>query len=205
MLSSVSIVDKELKNQNFNKRDSPIMTSQLMGGSIKETPTMSEQFALSMWIYINPMSPSKMGYRNGVETNIFNYGTVTGSPVYHPQIVHTVGDKGTNIRIRFTNDDKSIYDMMTPYQKWVNIVVNYNGNGVDLFINGHLEYSYLFSNDHPVFTTNDTMTVGQDNGLANNDSIYGSICNIVYYKNPMTNVNIINNYNMLMYKNPPTR
>jgi hypothetical protein len=95
--------------------------------------------------------------------------------------------------------------MTIPYQKWVNIVFNYNGNGVDLFINGRLEYSYLFSNDHPEFKTSDTMTVGQDNGLANNDSIYGSICNIVYYKNPMTNVNIINNYNMLMYKNPPTR
>jgi len=49
------------------------------------------------------------------------------------------------------------------------------------------------------------MVVGQDNGQVNNDSIYGSICNIVYYKNPMTNIDIINNYNLLMYKNPPVR
>lgn len=205
MLSAISIVDKELRNQNFDKHDPPINSSNLIGEILKETHIINEQFALSMWIYINPMSPSKMGYRHGVETNIFNYGSVSSSPVHHPQITHTVGDQGTNIRIRFTNDDKSIYDMMMPYQKWVNLVFNYNGNGVDLFIDGKLEYSYLFSNDKPDFTTNDIMTVGQDNGLVNNDSIYGSICNIVYYKNPMTNINIINNYNMLMYKNPPTR
>ena len=86
-----------------------------------------------------------------------------------------------------------------------NIVFNYNGNSVDIFINGALEYTYLFSNDKPSFQKTDIIVVGQDNGQVNNDSIYGSICNVVYYKNPMTNIDIINNYNLLMYKNPPVR
>jgi len=138
------------------------------------------------------------------ETNIFNYGNLTSSQ-HHPQIAHNLGEAGTNIRVRFTNNENAIYDMQIPYQKWNNIVFNYTGNSVDLFMNGTLEYTYLFSNDHPSFELTDIMVTGQDNGQLNNDSIYGSICNIAYYKNPMTNVEIINNYNLLMHKNPPIR
>ena len=222
MLSGVTRIDAALQSSGMNRISSPIIASQLTNGSVDSIPDINQKFAVSMWIYINPMSSSKMGYTAGKETNIFNYGYLNSSSnSHHPQIVHIVGDGPNNIRFYLTSDltsdltsnltsdltsgEKGKYDMMIPYQKWNNIIFNYNGNGVDLFINGILEYSYLFSNDQPSFQQTDIMVVGQDNGLVNNDSIYGSICNVVYYKDPMTNIDIINNYNLLMYKNPPVR
>jgi hypothetical protein len=41
------------------------------------------------------------------------------------------------------------------------------------------------------------VTIGEDNGLD------GAICNVKYYKNPLTKYEITNSYNLLMYKNPP--
>ena len=206
MLSAATRIDSELQNSGFNKIESPIIDSQLSNGSVEKEPDINQKFSLSMWIYINPMSSSKMGYGNGVETNIFNYGYLNSSlNSHHPQIVHMGSNGQNNIRFYLTNEENGKYDMMMPYQKWNNIVFNYNGNSVDIFINGALEYTYLFSNDHPNFKITDIMVVGQDNGQVNNDSIYGSICNVVYFKSPMTNIDIINNYNLLMYKNPPVR
>lgn len=201
MLSGATRIDSALQRSGFNKVIPPIAGSQLTNGAVEQELDSNQKFSLSMWIYINPMSSSKMGYGNGIETNIFNYGYLNS--IHHPQIVHMVSNGQNNIRFYLTNEAK--YDMMMPYQKWNNVVFNYNGNSVDIFINGTLEYSHLFSNDQPKFQSTDIMVVGQDNGQVNNDSIYGSICNIVYYKNPMTNIDIINNYNLLMYKNPPVR
>lgn len=204
MLSGATRIDSDLQSSGFNKVIPPIVGSELTNGAVEPELDINEKFSLSMWIYINPLSSSKMGYANGAETNIFNYGYLNGSSdSHHPQIVHIGSNGQNNIRFYLTNEAK--YDMMMPYQKWNNIVFNYNGNSADIFINGTLEYSYLFSNDKPSFQKTDIIVVGQDNGQVNNDSIYGSICNVVYYKNPMTNIDIINNYNLLMYKNPPVR
>ena len=193
MLSAATRIDSDLQSSGFNKVIPPIVGSELTNGAVEPELDINEKFSLSMWIYINPLSSSKMGYANGAETNIFNYGYLNSSPdSHHPQIVHIGSNGQNNIRLYLTNEAK--YDMMMPYQKWNNIVFNYNGNSVDIFIN-----------DKPSFQKTDIIVVGQDNGQVNNDSIYGSICNVVYYKNPMTNIDIINNYNLLMYKNPPVR
>lgn len=207
MLSSVTRIDSSLQSSDLNKVSPPLVASQIANGQVTPAVEISGKFGLSTWIYINPMSSSKMGYGKDISTNILKYGNSSSDSNLssHPQISHYVGEGGTNIQICFSNSEQSKYNIMLPYQKWNNIVFNYNGNGVDLFVNGILEYSYLFSNDYPVFNKTDIIIVGQDNGLVNNDSIYGSICNVVYYKNPMTNVDIINNYNLLMFKNPPTR
>jgi hypothetical protein len=86
-----------------------------------------------------------------------------------------------------------------PSQKWNNIVFNYSSNKVDLFINGILEKTFIFddSNKIPVYADNDVIRCGQPNGL------YGAICNIVYTKENLLNNQIVNNYNILMLKNPP--
>jgi hypothetical protein len=45
-------------------------------------------------------------------------------------------------------------------------------------------------------TTNGIMNI-------NANGLYGSICNIVYYKDPLTKRQIVLNYNILSQNNPP--
>lgn len=207
MLSGSTRVDADLKIQKFDEVIMPHKTSILNYGNVDPDKTIRQRFALSMWIYINPLSASKLGYTK--ETNIFNYGYLgtggTGDSNVHPQIVHKPNTNGKNIRIYLTSINGKPYDTTIPYQKWNNIVFNYNGDSIDIFINGSLEYTHLFTNDQPKFLDTDIMVVGQDNGFINNDSVYGSICSIIYNKEPLTNTDIIYNYNTMMYKNPPVR
>jgi hypothetical protein len=72
---------------------------------------------------------------------------------------------------------------------------------VDIFINGRLERSYTFKNDEiPIFKDSDIMMVGE---TTTKDGLYGSICNIVYYKKPLSQLAITYNYNLLTIQNPP--
>ena len=77
---------------------------------------------------------------------------------------------------------------------------------VDIFINGVLERSYTFKgNEIPIFDKNDIMTVGGGTigEKFQSDGLYGAMCNIVYYKKPLSQLAIIYNYNLLSIKNPP--
>ena len=72
---------------------------------------------------------------------------------------------------------------------------------VDIFINGRLERSHTFKNNEiPIFKDSDIMMVGE---TTTKDGLYGSICNIVYYKKPLSQLAIIYNYNLLTIQNPP--
>ena len=94
----------------------------------------------------------------------------------------------------FQNNNATISDTSTKY-------VNTKTHDVDIFINGVLERSYTFKDDEtPLFMDSDVMVVGD--GVAK-DGLYGSICNIAYYKNPLSQLAIIYNYNLLSVKNPP--
>jgi hypothetical protein len=87
-----------------------------------------------------------------------------------------------------------------PNQKWNNIVINFNNNNtVDVFVNGNLERTFesrmrnITSN-----VTQNAINIGSNNGL------YGAICNINYYAIPLTQGQIVQQYNLLYNKNPPT-
>ena len=89
-----------------------------------------------------------------------------------------------------------------PHQKWNNIVFNYRDGAVDIFINGNFETTITI----PVpiqYTNKDTITVGSNNLISDRSGAYGSICNIVYYKNILSKGEIVNNYNLLSINNPP--
>ena len=95
---------------------------------------------------------------------------------------------------------------------------------VDMFVNGNLERSFTYDSRQfplPIFTSSDIMSIGNgtipDSSLrmgpdgvegstgdnANRDGLYGSICNVVYYNQPLTKMAIIYNYNLLIIRNPP--
>ena len=75
-------------------------------------------------------------------------------------------------------------------QKWNNLVFNYNSDTVDLFINGNLEKTIDITKVMPSYSSVDTVIIGDKNGL------YGAICNIEYYTETLTEIVIVNSYNI---------
>ena len=80
-------------------------------------------------------------------------------------------------------------------QKWNNIIINYNGGVLDVFLNGELVKSDI--GVVPYYTL-DNLTIGENNGLN------GGICNVVYFNKPLTSSKIYNLYNSVKFKTPPT-
>ena len=79
-------------------------------------------------------------------------------------------------------------------QKWNNIIINYSGGVLDLFINGELVKSDV--GVVPYYTL-DSLTIGEDNGVK------GGICNVVYFNRAITTTNISYLYDMVKDKTPP--
>lgn len=79
-------------------------------------------------------------------------------------------------------------------QKWNNIIVNYYGGTLDIFINGNLVKSTI--NVAP-YIQNTAVTIGESNG------VNGDIANMIYYNNPLTKTDIYRIYNIFKNKNPP--
>ena len=81
-----------------------------------------------------------------------------------------------------------------PLQKWNNLVINYDGGHLDIFMNSKLVRSFPSVVPYMSF---DQLTVGEDNGLG------GGICNVVYFPVSISRERIITNYKLLKNINPP--
>lgn len=79
-------------------------------------------------------------------------------------------------------------------QRWNNMILNYNGGILDIFLNGELVKSNI--GVVPYYTL-DNLTIGQDNGLK------GGICNVVYFRYPLNSLNLYFIYNVVKNHNPP--
>jgi len=170
-------------------------------------------YALSMWVYINPQNSSSVAYQT--ESNLFTYGYTDASGIQHvkPMIRYYGGGDATDQPIernkyvfyfaryppvhQYDTDEATFYDVTMPNQRWNQIVLNYNGNIVDLFINGNLERSFEMNRELPLYGNLDTITVGSVDGLD------GAICNVAYYDFPMTKEQIAFSYNAFVGMNPP--
>jgi len=149
-----------------------------------------------MWIFLNNQPLTQLAYKK--ETTIFAYLDNNGNP--HPKITYKNNENGLDQYIIYLSNTKQ-YGISLPHQKWNNIVLNYRDLYVDIFINGNLEVTIRLT-DLPKYTNTDTITVGE-NGINERTGLYGSICNVAYYKNIMTKGQIIDNYNLLSIRNPP--
>lgn len=169
-----------------------------LGGSIYR-----KNYTFSMWIYLNPPTQTNDEHTNGVK--IFDFGNGKPKISYKNQSNNTRLLKKDTYEITFTNtaldaSNNKIdtnYEISLPNQKWNNFVFNYLGSKVDLYINGSLERTFNFSNNVPVYLPTDVITVGSKNGLE------GAICNVNYYKTPLSSDKIATIYNLLFMKNPP--
>lgn len=161
-----------------------------------QTSVFRKNYAITFWLYLNDQGSNYKAYAK--ETNIFNYANGAPHIVYENNLDDHHGRN--NLVIYYTNQNNKQQDKITlkiTKQKWNHIVVNYNHDFLDVFINGKLTKSLPLDGIQRKYSPYDNIMVGDKDGLD------GAICNVNYYKVPLSKRNILNEYNLLAYKNPP--
>jgi hypothetical protein len=79
-------------------------------------------------------------------------------------------------------------------QRWNNLVINYTGGTLDIFLNGELVRSSV--NVAP-FMTYDNLVIGDNNGFS------GGMSSLIHYKHPLNIFEVHNIYNTFKDANPP--
>lgn len=130
-----------------------------------------KRFALSMWVYVVPMPPNHIPYNK--TANILNFA-------HHPRIAYN----GTNKKfsINYNTRETEVFD--APMEKWNHIVVNYDKDTVDMFLNGALKTTITRKTTNETFRVGDILTIGQDNGLQ------GGIAKVMYFEQPLLSFEI---------------
>ena len=149
-------------------------------------------YSLSMWFNLNPQPPNTSPAYNKW-TNIFNYGS---KPVieFNGQlnilriVVESEKEPGKKKKVLIYKTNKILF------QKWNNIVINYDRGTMDVFLNGELVAS---KPEIAPYMTYESIQVGAKNG------INGGICNVLYFKDNLTKNYIELMYNSLRFKYEP--
>jgi len=171
---------------------------------INNNNPFNKDYALSMWININPHVNSK-----DKEIEILSYGTTsiddTGNPksTYKPAIFYkstsTINDKTApsnkdvyKIHLGSSND---FFEIHVPNQRWNHFLFNYiDGKMAELWINGILERVFEFGQGipPPIYDASDQISIGNTTPTGTN----GAICKVVYFNNSISPEQIRNIYNL---------
>jgi hypothetical protein len=203
MLTTKSRIDAPLYKTFSNKMTDPTTNTVTLYSPVRNT------FSISMWVFLNIQPFTQLTYTK--EMDIFQYTSPDSSGcncTYHPKVSYLNNRNGMDQYIFYLgpSPDKTSaikYTKTLPHQKWNNIVFNYRDGAVDIFINGLFDTSIEIPS--PIeYTNQDSIFIGQEEPFGNDRSgIYGSICNVVYYRNILGKNEIISNYNLLSVNNPP--
>jgi hypothetical protein len=175
----------------------------------KDSNLIRQNYSISMWIYVNQHPSSNAAYSK--ETNIFRYG-YPNSKIGHPRVSYFNDTKDANKSDKFiiyaNNASETSNGILVdiPTQSWNQLVITYNQNSFDVFVNGNLEKSVeLDTNSRPKYERGDIVEVGEGDNTVTNGGLHGAICNVVYHKIPLTPFQIAGDYNLNRYRNPPTQ
>ena len=160
------------------------------------------QFAISCWIFLDAAGPN-MNANYNKYTSLLNFGDKPNVLYNGKKNSFMVTMKQKNLqdvtknkltdfdsqgnRIIYVNDNMLL-------QKWNNLIINYNGGTLDIFLNGELVNSSI---EVVPYYTFENLTIGE------NDGIKGGICNVVYFRRALTAQNIYYIYNTLKDRTPP--
>ena len=160
------------------------------------------QYAISCWVFMDA-SPPNTSIRYNKYISLLNFGNkpnILYNAKAHKLMITMKQKDLRNItknklidfdeegnRIVYVNDNFLL-------QKWNNIIINYNGGTLDIFLNGELVKSSI---ECVPYITLDNLTIGENEGLN------GGMCNVVYFKQALTSNNIYYIYNTLKDKTPP--
>lgn len=168
------------------------------------TDNFEYQYGLSFWVFITPSS-------NRTEfVSLLNYGDKPNI-LYQSStntIMITIDQKGLQERYNSKKNKSNLLDFDENgnriiyknsnflLQKWNNIVLNFDGGTLDVFLNNELVKSAV---EVVPYMTMDTLSLGRnDNGIKG-----AGICNVVYFNKPLTTTNMFYLYNMVKSKSPP--
>lgn len=145
-------------------------------------------YSVSAWVFMHEQPPSLRSSSNRF-TTILDYAS-------KPKIQFKPSENLLRVIMSNSLDKEHVAYETTDFklQRWNNILVNYNGGTLDIFINGELKSTS--DNITPIMSY-DGITIGSDDGLS------GGICNVVYFPKPLTITEINTLYKSLKYKNPP--
>jgi len=160
------------------------------------------QYAISCWVYVDAHGPNTNASYNKF-TSLLNFGNKPN--ILYNGKTHTLmitmqqknlKDVTKNKLIDFDdNGNRIIYiDKNFLLQKWNNIIINYNGGTLDIFLNGKLVKSSI---EVVPYYTFDNLTIGENDGLK------GGICNVVYFRHALTSQNVYFVYNTVKDKTVP--
>ena len=190
-------------NQLVNK---PVYTdSKYSLGSYQElngSDKLDYQYAISSWIFVDAAPPNTSSSYSKF-TSLLNFAN-------KPNVLYN----GTTNTLMITTDQKNLKEVTKNklidfddngnriiyknsnflLQKWNNIIINYNGGVLDIFLNGELVKSDI---GVVPYMTYDNLTIGEDDGIK------GGICNVIYFKQALNSSNIFYLYNMVKDRSPP--
>ena len=201
--SVLNLISRQGGTQLVNK---PVYTdSQYNLGSYESLNGSNEfdyQYAISCWIFLDAAGPNMNANYNkytsllnfGNKPNVFYNGKTHSFMITMQQknLQDVTKNKITDFdsegnRIIYINDNLLL-------QKWNNLIINYNGGTLDIFLNGELVKSSV---EVVPYYTLENLTIGEDNGIK------GGICNVVYFRRALTSQNIYYIYNSVKNKAPP--
>tara|TARA_B100001287_G_scaffold276605_1_gene288133 strand:+ start:3859 stop:5151 length:1293 start_codon:yes stop_codon:yes gene_type:complete len=170
-------------------------------------------YCISFWVYINVHPHTHQGYNS--EKEILTYGFKDNEGIEHvkPMVRYYGGGGGDDQLIernklifyysryppikQYATDEHTFYDVTIEPQKWNQIVMNYNRNKVEIFINGNLERTFNMSKNLPIYNDLDQISIGDDEGID------GGICNVRYYQHPLSPEQIALTYNTMILSKLP--
>jgi hypothetical protein len=210
MPSIFNIVNKQGGQQLVNK---PLNTDTQYALGTYETLNNSDEYnydyALSFWVFINAAGPN-MNQNYSKNTTLLNYAgkpnvqyngktntlIITMAEPTSTTKKQQIKQKFKSKLIDYDEDGNRILYVNNNFllQKWNNIIINYSGGTLDIFLNGELVKSNI--GVVPYYTL-DNLTIGENGGIE------GGICNVVYFRKPLTTTNIYFLYNMVKKRSPP--
>jgi hypothetical protein len=169
---------------------------------LNDSEQFDYQYAISCWVYIESAGPNTNASYNKF-TSLLNFGNKPN--ILYNGKTHTLmitmqqknlKDVTKNKLIDFDeNGNRIIYiDKNFLLQKWNNIIINYNGGTLDIFLNGKLVKSSI---EVVPYYTFDNLTIGENGGIK------GGICNVVYFRRALTSQNVFFLYNTVKDKTVP--
>jgi hypothetical protein len=188
------IVIKEIVTHNANQLlKNPInLNYENTLGSFGSVNYIKDKFqyhyAVSGWFYINSFPP-ETNANYSEYTSILNIGD-------KPNITFNVAKNTLKIKMNTEGHNERELFKTSDFkmQKWNNIVINYDGNTLDIFINNELVST---TNGVIPYNSNTMITTGTTNGIS------GGACNIMYFNNSISRSKIQWLYDSVKYLNPP--
>ena len=182
--------------QEYWSKQYYILRTEDTKGEYDKNILVNKNYGLSFWFYVNPVNES---YRYSITnySNIINYGNKL-------RVEYIGKNENEENVLRFlakdnASDENELNEIHKEnnilLQKWNNIVINYSGSIIDIFLNGILISSVK---DIVLDDSYNLIKIGEKNGIS------GSICNIRFFPDTIKIDKIKGLYKLFKNNDPPS-